>query len=90
MGKPTGVISRSDVRKAKKTYKTLRKWDAYIDLAPKGHEGKVTSKKRVVVTAKSRDEAFDRVRDVEVQYNRTHPKVSTVGRGVAHAPRLSR
>lgn len=78
------------VRSAKTTYATPRLWDAYLDLAPKGHEGKVTDREVLTVRGRSRDEAFDRLRDEEVQYNRTHPKVSTVGRGVAHAPRLSR
>lgn len=87
-------LTASEVRKGKKTYRVPHDWDAYFDVADiidaEGHSGNVTGRVPLVVSAKSRLEAFDRVRDEMVKYNQSHSKKIAVRRGVAHTPRLSR
>ena len=90
---PKMYLTASEARKGKKTYKVPHDWDAYFDVADvneEGRTGNVSGRVPLVVTAKSRIEAFDRVRDEEVKYNRSHNKTMAVGRGVANTPRLSR
>lgn len=78
------------VRAARMSYPTPRQWDAYIDIAERGHEGAVTDREVDTVTAHSRSEAFDRLNEVEVVYGKLHPGKVVVGRGVSHMPRLTK
>ena len=50
----------------------------------------MTGKTQVTVEARSRGEAFDKLRDLEVKYATRLKGRVVVGRGVQHKPRLTR